>query len=434
MSDDGGQLPENVAFRGPFARIRLWPPVPFVVQGTGGISVVPLAHGALGASFTLLALGSLALGCGRLAAPAGDAAPAAPDTAMWVYGATGWTPAEWDQHLGRFAAMARRLYLSVEDGARLLVDDPDGRWLGELLDRATGRYGLAVEAMLLQDPGWTRDPAGAAERVARVVAFDAARRARGRPGFAGLHFDIEPHSEESWACASAAERAATLGSLHEVFRRARAAARAGQAARPLPLSAALPWWLGRLSVEVPSAAPAEWLVELDEVVLMVYGDPGGPLVGESSAAVLRRIDDARLWRNLPSGRGLRIGLATFEYKDLATLRAAIGEVTAALGARPGYRGVAIFANDQVYDAPLVPFVEGQVVDASGSPVAGAVLRGAAHEVASNRCGGFGFKGLPLEGVSLEVTARGFAPARVPMGRLIPGRVRELPPIRLERLP
>jgi CheY-like chemotaxis protein len=80
---------------------------------------------------------------------------------------------------------------------------------------------------------------------------------------------------------------------------------------------------------------------------MIYGDPGGPLVGESSAAVLRRIYDARLWRNLPSGRGLRIGLTTFEYKDLATLRAAIGEVTAAPGARPGYRGLAVFANDQV---------------------------------------------------------------------------------------
>jgi hypothetical protein len=394
---------------------------------------VQLAHGALRASLTLV---GLALGCAPLG-PVPGTGPAAdiPDAAIWVYGANRWTPDEQDEHLARFAAIARRLYLSVEDGPRLLVDDPDGvRRLGALLDRAVGRFGLAVEAMLLQDPSWIADPAGAVERVARVVAFHAARRASGRSGFAGLHFDIEPHSEEAWQCASAGERTATLQSLQEVFRRARAVTRAGSPSPLPPLSAALPWWLGHLSAEVPNAAPAEWLVELDEVVLMVYGDPGGPLVGESGTAVLRRIDDARLWRNLPPGRGLRIGLATFEHKDLAALRATIAEVTAALGTRPGFRGVAIFANDQVYDAPLVAFVEGRVVDATGNPVAGARLRGAGHEVDTNRCGGFGFKGLPLDGVDLEITARGYTPARVGLGRLVPGRVRELPPVRLERTP
>lgn len=392
-----------------------------------------LTPGALGASLSLV---GLALGCAPLA-PAPGARPrsTAPDAAIWVYGAHRWTSDEQEAQLARFATMAGRLYLSVEDGPRLLVDDPDGaRRLGELLDRATGRFGLAVEAMLLQDPSWIADPAGAVERVTRVVAFHAARRASGRPGFAGLHFDVEPHSEEAWPCASAGERTATIRSLQEVFRRARAATRAGSPAPPPTLSAALPWWLGHLSAEVPSAAPAEFLGELDEVVLMVYGDPGGPLVGESAASVLRRIDDARLWRNLPPGRGLRIGLATFEQKDVTALRATMAGVAASLGARPGFRGVAVFANDQVYDAPLVAFVEGRVVDARGNPVAGARLRGAGHEVDSNRCGGFGFKGLPVEGVDLEVTARGYAPARIPVGRLVPGRVRELPPVRLERTP
>ena len=166
--------------------------------------------------------------------------------------------------------------------------------------------------------------------------------------------------------------------------------------------------------------PAAWLAELDEVVLMVYGDPGGPLVGESVAAVVRRIDDARLWRDLPPGRGLRIGLATFEHKDLDTLRATIAGVETAFGQRAGFRGTAIFANDQVWDAPLVPFIEGRVVDASGRAVAGARLRGAGHDIESNCCGGIGFKGLPVEGIELEVTARGYLPTRVPVGRLVPG--------------
>ena len=392
-----------------------------------------LIPGALGTS---LMLAGLALACAPLAPASGvRARSTAADAAIWVYGANRWTPDEQEAQLAHFATIAGRLYLSVEDGPRLLVDDPDSaRRLGEVLDRAAGRFGLEVEAMMLQDPSWVADPAGAVKRVTRVVAFHAARRAAGRPGFAGLHFDIEPHSEEGWLCASTEERTATIQSLQEVFRRARMATRAGSPAPPPTLSAALPWWLGPLSAEVPSAAPAEFLGELDEVVLMVYGDPGGPLVGESAASVLRRVDDARLWRDLPPDRGLRIGLATFEQKDVTALRATMAEVAAGLGARLGFRGVAIFANDQVYDAPLVPFVEGRVVDASGNPVAGARLRGAGHEVDSSRCGGFGFKGLPVEGVDLEVTARGYAPARITVGRLVPGRVRKLPPVRLERAP
>jgi hypothetical protein len=54
------------------------------------------------------------------------------------------------------------------------------------------------------------NPAGAIERVTRVVAFHAARQPKGQPGFAGLHFDIEPQSEETWPCAPTRERAETL--------------------------------------------------------------------------------------------------------------------------------------------------------------------------------------------------------------------------------
>jgi hypothetical protein len=393
-------------------------------------AVVQLTPGALGTSLTVL---GLALGCAPLASPTRGPAER-PDIAIWVYGADRWSGAEQEAHLARLATLARRLYLSVEDGPRLLVDEPDSaQRLGDLVDRATERFGLVVEAMLLQDPSWVGDPEGAVDRVRRVVRFDAARRASGRPGFAGFHFDIEPHSEEAWACASAAARAATLRRLQAVFRRARAIAHE-HTPRPPTLSAALPWWLGPLSIEVPDAAPAAWLADLDEVVLMVYGDPGGPLVGESVPAVLRRVDDARLWRTLPAERGLRIGLATFEHKDVGALRGTIAGVTAALGARPGFRGVAIFANDQVYDAPLAAFVEGRVLDEGGLPVAGAHLRAADQEADANRCGGFGLKALPIAGTELEVTAQGFRPARLRVGPLAPGRVRELPPIRLERAP
>ena len=392
-----------------------------------------LLQGALGASLTLL---GLALGGVSIArAPEAGASADAPDAAIWVYGAHRWGPDERDDHLARLGAIARRLYLSVEDGPRLVVDDPDdARRLGELLDRAAGRFGLAVEAMLLQDPSWVSDPTGAVERVARVVAFHAARRASGRPGFAGLHFDLEPHTTETWECAVVGERAAIVRGLQDIFRRARAAARAGAPAPSPTMSAALPWWLGPLSAEVPNTTPAKWLVELDEVVLMVYGEPGGPLVGESGPAVLRRVDDTRLWQSLPPGRGLRIGLATFEHRDPAALRATIDEVTARIGVRRGFRGVAIFAHEQPYDAPLLALVEGRLLDASGRPVTGARIRGAGHETETNRCGVFRLKGLPTDGVRLEVAAPGYVPARVGVGQLVPGRLRDLPPVRLERSP
>src|SRR3972149_2671126 len=63
--------------------------------------------------------------------------------------------------------------------------------------------------MPLQDPAWTSDPDGAIRRAGRVLAFHAARRAAGRPGFTGLHFDVEPHTEEARLCAEAPARRET---------------------------------------------------------------------------------------------------------------------------------------------------------------------------------------------------------------------------------
>ncbi len=388
-------------------------------------------------ALTAMAVAALA---GALMASAGGPAlarppaPPAPDLATWLYGAHRWPGASVLAELGRLPADARRLYLSVEDGTRLLLDEPDeARRLGVLLDAAHARLGLAVDAMLLQDPAWASDPEGAIRRAARVLAFHAARRAAGRQGFTGLHFDVEPHTEEAWRCADARARRETVLGLQRVF--AGVARLARDAAGPgLRLSAALPWWLGPLSAEVREAAPAAWLAGLDEVVLMVYGDPGGPLVGESPAAVLRRVDDARLWAELPPGRGLRIGLATHEYRDAAALQVALREVAAALAQRPGFRGLAVFAHGRPFDAPLVTSLEGRVLDPQGRPVAGARVRAADQETRSNRCGLFLLRRLPAPAADVAIDADGFTPARVSAPGLTPGRHRELAPVVLRRAP
>ena len=109
--------------------------------------------------------------------------------------------------------------------------------------------------------------------------------------------------------------------------------------------------------------------------------------------------------------------------------------------------------EKTKDAPLGPRmrVQGRIVDPQGRPVLGArveqngVTRGQSTRWSSNN----GFDPLaisdengefllratePYDSVILNITARGYAPARVTVGRLVPGRVRELPPVRLERTP
>lgn len=356
-----------------------------------------------------------------------------PDVAVWVYGAHRWSDVQLAAELSRLPGEAQRLYLSVEDGPRLLVDDPrDAARLAQILDATHDRFGLVVEAMLLQDPSWAFDPEGSATRAERVVAFHAARRALGRPGFAGLHFDIEPHTEEAWACGSAEERRGIVRALQGTFARIAQRVRRLERGAELHLTAALPWWLGLLAEEVPEAVPSAWLDALDEVVLMVYGDPGGPLAGGSPDAVLARVDDGRLWAHLPPGRGVRVGLATYEYRDAPTLARAVREVSAGLADRPGFRGVAVFAHGQPFDAPLVTALAGQVVAPGGRPVAGARIRAGGRETLSNRCGLFGLRGLPAPSVTMTVEADGFATLHTAVAGLVPGRVRELGAVVLER--
>jgi hypothetical protein len=382
---------------------------------------------------------AVVVGLCALAGTAGEGAAGAPvpgQTAVWLYGAHRWHPDEVGTHLARLPVAAQRVYLSVEDGPRLVLDDPGDRGrVASVLDRAAETFGIEVDAMLLQDPAWVGDPEGALARTARVLAFDAARRAEGRRGFAGLHFDAEPQTEPAWICAEGPERGAMVRGLQALYARiARLAARPPAEGR-LRLSAALPWWLGPLSVEVPQAAPRAWLADLDEVVLMVYGDPGGALVGETAAAVLRRVDDARLWAGSaawPARRGLRLGLATYEYPDALALARAMDEVAGALAARPGFRGLAVFAHGQPFGAPLGAAVEGRVVDAAGRPVAGARVEAAGQHVRALPCGRFALRRLPAPAVEITVDAEGYRPARVTARGLVPGRQRELEPIVLER--
>ena len=369
-----------------------------------------------------------------LALAAGDAtaALAGAGTAVWVYGAHRWHPSTMPGRLAQLPGAARHLYLSVEDGRRLITDDPgDAGRLADLLDLAEGRLGFTVDAMLLQDPAWASDPEGATARVLRIVAFQRAMQAGGRHGFRGLHFDIEPFSTDEWDCAGSGDRRTMMHGLQTVFAGIRHAVEASDP--DLLLSAALPWWVISHSTdgtETPEAGPRAWLETLDEIVVMVYGDPGGPLVGSSAAGVLERVGGAR-WSTVPAGRGFRIGLATYEYRDDAALAASMREVAAGLDRWPGFRGLAVFAYGQPFNAPLVTTVSGRVVDGAGRPIAGATISANGELTHTSRCGLFELRGLPPGLARVMVEAEGFLPAVVPVAGLRPGHLREIPPVSLK---
>ena len=365
----------------------------------------------------------------------GGARPvAAADIAAWVYDLPRWSGNEYEARTAALPPATRQVYASLEEGPRFLLDDElrSGdiqRLVGVLRERS----GITVHAMILQDTRWLDDPGGARERLARILALN---RFGPDQAFAGVHVDVEPHTLEDWECGGIPERRGLVQKLQTLL------ARLGSAIPPpakdgggrLRLSAALPWWIGSLSAEIPEASPRRFFESLDEIVLMAYGDPGGPLVGGSARALLQRLEDGRLWRDVPAGKGIRIGLATYEYASASDLLATIRELDKALGRHAGYRGTAIFHAAGSYAAPLVASIRGLVRDGGGQPVAGARLKVGARQIATNRCGRFVFRDLPSSRVDLEVWGIGIQGITVPVTGLTPGWELEMAPIVVSRRP
>jgi|GEM_PF-1075388 len=359
---------------------------------------------------------------------------AAAGIAVWVYDLPRWTEGQREAKLAALPPGTRHLYASVEDGPRFLLDDEFRaadiqRVVGDLRERP----GILTHAMILQDTRWLDDVEGARERLARVLALN---RMRPDQAFAGVHVDVEPQTLEGWECGGIPERRILVQKLQDLLGRlASAVPPAGkERSGRLPLSAALPWWIGALSTDIPEASPRRFFESLDEIVLMAYGDPGGPRVGGSVQALLRRLEDARLWRDVPPGKGIRIGLATYEYASAADLLTTARELDRAFDSQKAYRGTAIFHSTGNYGAPLSASVRGLVQDAAGRPMARASVRVGERQTATNGCGRFVIRDLPTAGVALEVKASGFQGVAVPVAGVTAGEELEVAPIVLNRNP
>jgi len=358
----------------------------------------------------------------------------AADIAVWSYDLPRWSQEEWEAKTAALPPGTRHLYASMEEGTRFLLDDPfrasDIRrragWLRE-------RSGITVRAMVLEDSRWLDDPAGAVHRVARVLELNRLDPDR---TFAGVHVDVEPWTLDEWDCGGIPERRALVQKLQRLFARIASAIPPGRkgGGDGLPLSAALPWWIGSLASDIPEASPRRFFDSLDEIVLMAYGEPGGPLVGGSARALLQRLEDGRLWRDVPRGKGIRIGLATYEYASRDDLLAVSRELDRALARYPAYRGTAIFHSAGRYGAPLAASIRGLVIDGAGGPVAGAVVRFGGRQTVTNRCGRFVLRDLPASGVTLEVGASWRPSVTVPVPGLQAGQELEMAPIVVHRNP
>jgi hypothetical protein len=363
---------------------------------------------------------------------------AAADTAVWVYALAHWSEAQWAEKSATLPPGTRQLYASLEDGPKFLLDDEfRGADIQRAVEALRARSGVAVHAMILQDTRWLDDYEGALRRIARVLEVN---RLSPEPAFAGVHVNIEPHTLEEWECGGIAERRRLVLKLQGLLARIAGAiptdspSKKKNARGRLLLSATLPWWIAPLSADVPEASASRWLESVDEIVLMAYGDPGGPLAGGSARARLQRLEDARLWQGIPARKGIRIGLATYEYANAADLQAAGRELDKALGSRPSYRGTAIFHQDGTYGAPLMASVRGLVRDAAGAPVVQARVKVGEREIATNGCGRFTFRNLPSPRVEIQVRGNGFQALTVPVVGLAPGQELEIAPIVVNRGP
>jgi hypothetical protein len=363
---------------------------------------------------------------------------AAADVAVWVYDFPSWSENQWEARTAMLPQGTRHLYASMEDGPNFLLQDQlRSADIQRLVGILRERPGILTHAMILQDTRWLDDAEGAVTRLARVVALNRNYPDR---AFAGIHVDVQPQTLEQWECGGVPERRALMQKLLTLFRRLTSAipvpgptAGKGGSSR-LQLSAAFPWWIGSSLADIPEASPRRLFESLDEIVLTAYGDPGGPRIGGSAQGLLSRLEDPRLWRDIPPGKGLRIGLATYEYAGATDLLTTARELDKALANQKAYRGTAIFHSTGGYGAPLRASVRGLVQDVAGQPLARASVKIGERQGATNSCGRFVVRGLPTAGTALEVKTSGFRGVVVPVAGLAAGQELEIPPIMLERNP
>jgi len=301
--------------------------------------------------------------------------------------------------------------LSVEQGAEFLPDSPAG---SARLRCALGwlrRSGHRTKAMLLQDAGFMDHQHEAVRRMRRLAEF-----ARQHGGIQAAVLDLEPYAHPHWECGTAEEHRRLAQRFVALLRATRAAA------GPLPLEMAAPWWLPSMQ-DIPEMQPASLFRIVSGMYLMLYGDPGGPLVGPTAQAIVERVPSAGAFFGHDAGHGGRVylGLATYELASRPALDQELASLRERYARAPGFAGTVVFHAASAYNAPLVRMVAGQVVDAQGKGVAGAEVEFAGMRARTSDCGNFSFRGIAVPGGQMTVRRAGFRPTSLDVQLSPPGR-------------
>ena len=316
--------------------------------------------------------------------------------------------------------------LSVEQGPEFLPDSSAGQQRLRCALTFLRAHGRRVKALLLQDTTFLDTPNEAARRMAALARFS-----RSAGGFAGAVLDIEPYLHRDWECGTVGDRRALAMRYLELVKQVR------RAVAPLTVEVAVPAWWAEQS-EVPELQPEQLFRATDGVYVMLYGDPGGPLVGGSVERIAERIPASGGFFGSGSGSSAKrasqprvhLVLAPYELSSPAEMEAQLAALRQRYAGARGFAGVSLFHAAATYNAPLVRMLSGSVLDERGERLHGATVVSAELKAESDDCGNFSLRDVKTEAVRLEVRKAGYRTASVEVKLAPAGQVTELPPIHL----
>jgi hypothetical protein len=350
-----------------------------------------------------------------------DAKESKPEDAIFVYDVFAGAPA-CPQIEQRLAAMPLRptVILSIEQGREFLLSSAEGTARLTCALAWLQRHDHRVKAMLVQDRSFINMHDAAVRRMGLLAQY-----AQHQP-IAGAVIDVEPYSDPDWGCSANVKRRALISRYKALLRDLR------QAADPLPLETAEPWWAGSLK-DVPEMQPSVLFQDVSGMYLMLYGDEGGPLVGNSTDGIAARVPPDGVYFGARQALGrVYLGLATYEAASPEALNRAIASLQERYSGVPGFAGTAIFHAGSTYNAPLVRIVAGQVVDATGEGVAGAEVELAGIKTHTGTCGNFELRGVQSPAGELQVRNSGYETQSRHVQVSQPGRETEAGVITLPR--
>lgn len=255
------------------------------------------------------------------------AAYAAPRSAYY-YNIHKTSDAEWGDRLRQWrSAGISQVSVSLEAGPKFLLHDPSGaRRLAEMFATAV-ESGVAIEALILQDPSWAFRPDAARARLVEVLDF-----AREYPGvLESVQIDVEVYTLPEFPGGAGAWKdfvALVLALRQEIDNRCAL----------LRFRAAVPWWLVH---EMTNDELRQSVAALDGMMLMAYGEPGGTPVAAEIEAFRRKVHPA-ITRLAAPGLELSVGVAKYEHASASDMLAFTDQLDALLAPVPGYAGTALF--------------------------------------------------------------------------------------------